>query len=99
MRGVSVGIQNQHAGRAQTLRRNSITSNALQQSNDYQRDANDRARDNSHRRRDPIVFERVFDEKDNAEEKREAADPGEKLYAENGLPIECRKRLRRSSQR
>src|ERR1044071_5296306 len=87
-----VGIENDYPGGAKALRRHPITT---PRQPPPRRDGNraDTGTDGKpSERRDEIVFEGILHQKDDAQKKREPAEPGEKFYARECFPIERRRR-------
>ena len=87
-RGEDVCVKNEDACGAETLPGNAETFLRGAPTDSDQAEANDRADDDAHARRDEIIFERIFYEENDTKEKNEAANPGEKFYAHEGFPID-----------
>ena len=77
MRPKNVGIEDEHAGCAKTLAGHAIVSVRGEPPGGDQAAPGERANDHLHRWRNEIVIEGILDQKDDAEEEDEPADPGE----------------------
>src|SRR5439155_10215900 len=89
VRGKNVGVENKDPRGAQALPGDAIIFPSGTPSSGGQRQTDQRSDRDPHSRRNEIIFERIFYEKDDAEEQDEATDPGEKFYAHECFPIDC----------
>ncbi len=93
----NVAVENEDAGGAETLSRDAITPRGGEPADDDEAETEHGADRHAHGGRDEIVLERILHQKDDPEEKDEAADPGEKFNAKERFPIDRlgRRRWRR----
>src|SRR5258708_35140093 len=84
------GVEHQDAGRAKRLRSDSVFFSLQKQTARNKTGADDEPDGNPQLRRDQVVLERVFDEKRDAQEKREPANPREQFRAHELLPVDRR---------
>ena len=84
----NISVENQDAGRAETLAGNAVAPGCRQPASQDEGEADDCAHHHSHSRSDEVVFERVLHEKNDPEEKNKAADPREKFDPKKCFPID-----------
>ena len=79
----NIPVENQDAGRAEALAGDAVAPGRRQPAGHDEGEPDDRADHHPHGRSDQVVLEGILHEKNDPEEKNEAADPGEKLDPEN----------------
>src|SRR5262249_7471182 len=84
------GVEHQDASGAECLRSDSVFFSFQKQTANDKTGADDEPDRNPQLRWNQVVFERVFHEKRDAQEKGESADPREELRAHELLPVDRR---------
>ena len=77
MRGKEIGVENHDAGRAKALRGDAVAAARQPPAERDQARRDGRPDRNPPERRDEIVLEGIFHQENDAEKKRETAEPGE----------------------
>ena len=95
----NISVENQNAGRAETLPGDAVTPRRSQPAGHDEGESEDRADRHAHGRCDEIVLEGIFHEKHDPEEKNEAADPREKFDPQKCFPIDRRSGRTRRGRR
>src|SRR4051812_1722600 len=90
MRAEDVGVEDEHACGAKALAGDAVVLARSEPARRDERATDQRADDDAHGWRDQVVLEGILHEKDNTEEKDEAADPGEELHPKEAFPIDWR---------
>ena len=84
----NISVENQDAGRAEALAGDAVAPGRRQPAGHDEGEPDDRAYHHPHGRSDEIVLEGVLHEKNDPEEKDEAADPREKFDPKKCFPID-----------
>src|ERR1039458_10140928 len=82
------GVENHHAGRAQSLSERGEIFARHHHTADQQTEAGEKTNGDAQLRRNEIVVERVFDEERDAEKQRESAEPRETFDAHELFPVD-----------
>ena len=88
--------ENREARRVEGVRGDRVTARGLELAGDEEPDSREEADRHLDRRRQPPVVDRVAQEKDRADRQEDSGDPREQLHADEALPVDARRRRRRT---